>query len=291
MARRRFLQGALATGLLPLPSAKAAASPRIATLDYGLANTLLSLGVTPIAVAAAEGWSDWVVEPPLPSEVVDLGVDREINLELLAALSPDLILTTPYVQSLRSRLEEIAPVLSFSVYNENKRPFRQAQEATLRLAERLGREAEGRALLDRAETLFAALSVRLHVSDPGPLLLVRFMDARHVRVYGGGSLFQDVMDRLGLRNAWEGPATLWGFETVGVEQLAPAAGPETEIFTFEPVPQEVLPTLGNSPLWRRLPAVEAGNFSILPAVLMFGMVPSAMRFADVVSRALLESRA
>ena len=34
-----------------------------------------------------------------------------------------------------------------------------------------------------------------------PLLVVQFIDERHVRVFGRGSLFEAVMQRLGLRNA------------------------------------------------------------------------------------------
>ncbi|MFD1378870.1 hypothetical protein [Fodinicurvata halophila] len=47
-----------------------------------------------------------------------------------------------------------------------------------------------------------------------------------------------------------------------------------------------MPTLDNSPLWTRLPPVEAGRFSVLPPVLMFGMLPSALRFARVLSHHL-----
>ncbi|MFD1378869.1 ABC transporter substrate-binding protein [Fodinicurvata halophila] len=190
-----------------LPRALLAASGRelrVASLDYGLANTLLSLGHTPVGVAAAESWSEWVVEPPLPQQVVDLGTDREINMERLAALEPDLILTTPYVQGLRGRLEELAPVLSFSIYDRDKQPYRKAREATLALGQRLEREEQAQQLIEQTESAFEDLTGDFKEARTGSLLLLRFMDARHVRVYGQGSLFDDVLQRIGIPNAWQG---------------------------------------------------------------------------------------
>ncbi|MGM0913096.1 MAG: hypothetical protein ACQEXC_05115 [Pseudomonadota bacterium] len=40
-------------------------------------------------------------------------------------------------------------------------------------------------------------------------LVVQFMDERHVRVFGEGGLYQAVMDRLGLENAWRGETNAW----------------------------------------------------------------------------------
>lgn len=210
-------------------------------------------------------------------------------MERLAALAPDLILTTPYVQGLRGRLEELAPVLSFSIYDQDKQPYRKAQEATLALGQRLERETQARQLVEQTESAFDDLAKSLGKASSEPLLLLRFMDARHVRVYGDGSLFDAVLQRSDIPNAWQGATNAWGFQTVGIEQLAEAAGPETRILTFDPLPEEVRPTLESSPLWTRLPAVEAGRFSVLPAVLMFGMLPSALRFARVLERHLPEA--
>ncbi|WP_022729826.1 ABC transporter substrate-binding protein [Fodinicurvata sediminis] len=288
-SRRSFLTGLAAGCLLPGHCLAASGDARrVASLDYGLANTLLSLGQPPIAVAAADSWSEWVVEPPLPQGVVDLGTDREINMERLTALAPDLILTTPYVQGLRGRLEEVAPVLTYSIYDQDKQPYRKAREATRDLGRKLECREAAAQLLDSTDSFFARLATQDRNRPSGPLLLLRFMDARHVRVYGKGSLFDDIMTQIGLANAWQGSTNAWGFQTVGIEQLAEAAGPETRIFTFEPLPGEVRPTLEESPLWTRLPAVKAGRFSVLPAVLMFGMLPSALRFARILSAHLGE---
>jgi len=284
LTRRTFLAAcATAAATRGAPAAPAPPAPRIVCLDYGLATTTMALGVTPIGVAAAAAWSTWVVEPPLPEGVVDLGTDREINLELLSALQPDLILVTPYVQSLRSRLEEIAPVLNLTIYARNGDPLVRAYEATRVLGERIGRSARAEAFLRSADAYFAACAKRIARADPGPVLLLNFMDARHARVYGAHSLYQTVLDRIGMRNAWTGPASYWGFDMTGLEQIAPAAQPGTTILVFEPVPADVEPTLAASPLWTRLPPIVAGDYAVLPGALMFGTVPAAMRFARLVT--------
>ncbi|WP_342634035.1 hypothetical protein [Mesorhizobium waimense] len=47
-----------------------------------MAETLLMLGVSPIAIADRDVWETWVVEPSLPPEVADVGTLLEPNLEL-----------------------------------------------------------------------------------------------------------------------------------------------------------------------------------------------------------------
>ena len=44
-------------------------------------------------------------------------------------------------------------------------------------------------------------------------------NARHVRVFGDNSLYQAVIDRLGLENVWTRDTNLWGFTLVGIEEL------------------------------------------------------------------------
>ncbi len=286
--RRAVLSGVLA--FLAMPSAFAGsprAVPRIVSLDYGLATTLLALGVVPAGVAAAADWDIWVVEPQLPSAVVDVGADQEPNLELLAAMRPDLILITPYLEAARGVLERIAPVLSFAIYAEDGEPLRRAEAATRDLARRLGREDPAEAFLAAADDAFSDCARRLARRDIPPVALVNFMDDRHARIYGRHSLYQNVLDRFGVANAWAGATNYWGFQTIGIEELG-RLDPGLRLIAFEPVPPDTVPTLARSPLWTSLPFVRRGQVSTLPGVLMFGMVPSALRFAELLT-AHLES--
>ncbi|MFX5001637.1 hypothetical protein ABTC06_19560, partial [Acinetobacter baumannii] len=82
---------------------------------------------------------------------------------------------------------------------------------TMVLATRLGRETEGRSLLARTESAISAARDRLAACAAAvrPHYLVAFVDARHVRVFGQGGMYQEILDRLGLRNAWAGASTAW----------------------------------------------------------------------------------
>ncbi len=284
-SRRRVLRSLAGLALsLPAVRAYSADSMRIASLDYGLASTLLSLGLKPVAVSERADWGKWVVEPALPAEVRDLGSTFEVNLEMLAMLKPDLILITPYLDGLRQQLDGFGPVLRLSIFAEDSGPILPAAvAATRRLGAVVGRERQAEDFLRRSDAFFAACRERIARLSPPPLAFVNFMDARHARIYGAPGLFDNVLERIGVRNAWPEPSNFWGFQTIALEDLARVRDPEARLVAFEPIPGDVRPTLANSPLWRALPFARPGHFSVLPAALMFGMVNEAMRFAGLVT--------
>ena len=276
---RRAVLGALCGTFLPGGVFAAPSRQRVVSLDYALAETLIALKHPPIGLANVPGWKEWVVEPPLPPETLDVGLDLDPNLELLAALKPDLILTTDYVARSEESLRRIAPVERLTVYAEGRPPLLQSAEVLMRLGQRLGAEAQATAYLEETEAVLEDLRERASRLAVPPLLLVSFMDSRHVRVYGSPGLYQNVLDRIGLRNAWTKTTNLWGFATVGIESLAEL--PQARLVTFDPLPPDVPAMLAESPLWTSLPFVRRGAIRKLPPVLMFGALPSARRFGEL----------
>lgn len=263
------------------PLARAGADqPRIVSLDYGLSSTLLSLGLTPVGIAGVADWKKWVVEPPLPPGVADVGDAIMVNREALTALAPTLILSTPYLDSLTPVLERIAPVLRLSVYDASGGAvLPKAEAATRLLGDHLGRRAEADAFLDRADRHFARCRDVVQAAGAPPVAVISFLDARHCRIYTAPGLFDDTLDRIGLRNAWPRGGQYWGFDTIGIERLTEIDGPDAHLIVLEPLPREALPTLSDSPIWTNLSMVRDGRFAVLPMTLMFGMVYEAMRFA------------
>jgi iron complex transport system substrate-binding protein len=289
MPSRRLVLRSLAGLALGLPAARALSADgmRIASLDYGLASTLLSLGVTPVAVSTLADWDRWVVEPAMPSGVHDLGSTFEVNLEMLAMLKPDLILTTPYLDGLLHQLEGFAPVLRLSVYAPDGGPILPAAiAATRQLGAAIGRDREAGSFLERADAFFEDCHERIARHAAPPLALVSFMDARHARIYGAPGLYHNVLERIGVRNAWSEPSNYWGFQTIALEELVRVSDPDARLIAFEPVPGDVRAKLATSPIWQALPFARPGHFSVLPPALMFGMVNEAMRFADLVAHLL-----
>ncbi|RUU11806.1 iron-siderophore ABC transporter substrate-binding protein [Mesorhizobium sp. USDA-HM6] len=279
-----------ALGLLALlfagirPVAAMSRPPRIVCLDDGLAETLLTLGVRPVAIADRKVWEDWVVEPALPPEVADVGTLLEPNLEFLQQLKPDLILSTPYLDGIKPLLERVAPVMIIGIYRENGQPYRNAVEATRKLAALVGRQAEGEALIAATEASFAKIGLELAPFAARPVYVVSFMDQRNVRVYGRMSLFQDVFERIGIRNAWTAETNYWGFSTVGIDGLATAD--DARLAYLEPLPAGAGGTLTESPVWNAMPFVRNRTIMRLPPVLMFGALPAASRFARVLAESM-----
>lgn len=282
---------AIVLGLSSLLATNARAEPvprKVASLDWALAETMLALGAEPIAVVAAADWPRFVVEPALPNGIVDLGLQQELNFELLSMLRPDLILISPFLGHLTPQIGRIAPFLELSVYEDDGAPLAQREQITRTLADRLGLRPLAEAYLAAANAELDRLAERVSLLSPRPVLLATFVDARHVRVYGGASLFQNVLTRLGIQNAWPRPVGYFGYELVGIERLA--TGEDLQLVAFDPVPPELMPKLSRSPLWTRLPFVKAGRFTTLPPVLMFGGMPSALRFARLLIAELESAR-
>lgn len=260
-------------------------TPRIATIDWTIAETLLALGVTPLAVGDVSSYHAWVGEPRLPAEVVDIGLRAEPNRELLAELKPDRILVSPLAEPLTATLSRIAPVQSIALYEPGSDLWQRLHEATLTVAGLVNKTAEAWELLARLDSDLAQMKATLP-ADISPLLVVQFIDERHVRVFGRDSLFEAVMQRLGLRNAWTGQTNAWGFSVASIEQFL--AFPEARLVVVDPIPVGVNERLQEPGLWQHLPLVKQAPVLHLPAVWSFGGIIAARRFATLLSEALLQ---
>lgn len=259
--------------------------PRIATVDWTLAETLLALGVTPLAVGDAGPYQAWGGEPRLPAGVVDIGLRTQPNRELLAELKPDLILISPLAAPLAPTLSRIAPVSTIALYDAQTDLWQRLHEVTLTLARMVGKTAEGEQLLAGLERDLTRMQAELPADLP-PLLVVQFIDERHVRVFGRHSLFDAVMTRLGLRNGWQEQTNDWGFSVVSIEQFMTL--PTARLVVVDPIPVGVSERLQEPGLWQHLPQVRQAPVLHLPAVWSFGGVLAARRFAGLLSDALLQ---
>jgi len=250
-------------------------------MDWALGETMLALGQTPIGIVAAGDWARFVVEPALPPGVVDLGLQQEINFELLASLKPDLILTSPFLEEAEPTLRKIARTLRVSIFEKSAVPLSQPRAIARILGEQLGCPDAADEFLRTSENLLDSYRSRMAKLNPAPVLLVNFIDPRHVRVYGGAGLYQNVLDRIGVTNAWTGETNYWGYATVGVERLVTTR--DIQLIAFAPIPADVRLTLRESPLWTQLPFVRAGRVTVFPTMFMFGAMPAALRFARLLA--------
>lgn len=281
MTRRAVLLGGPPALLWPAVGRARRTASRIACLDHGLAQTLIALDAPPVGLTQTQWWSTWTVAPPLPSGIANLGANREVNMEVLVQLRPDLIVSTPYLAGSHSRLSRIAPVDSFPIHAVGTSPYPNIVAATRRLGSLTGRDDAAEALIERTERTLADLRRAVAPLRPTPVVMLNFVDTRHVRIYGPNCLFQDTVDRLDLRNGWPGRTNAWGFSTVGIEALSTIG--DAYVFVLDPVPPDVFAVLRDSPLWRNLPFVKAGRVVRFPNILMFGTLPSVLRLGRLLA--------
>ncbi len=277
---------AVMLGWLWLTAAPAMAGSQddLATLDWTLAETLVALGKPPDAVAQVSDYHNWVGEPRLPGKVADIGLRSQPNVELLAHLDPARILISPMFSHLAPRLGRIGAVDTRQIYTPQGDTWNQILILSRELGIEYGRREEAETLIETTETHFETLRRALPEEVP-PLLIVQFMDERHVRVFGENGLFQAVMDRLGLENAWQEGTNSWGFSLVGLEELLEL---EARLVVVAPYPVGVEEKLADSALWRHHPSVHDGSLITLPPVWSFGALPSAQRFAELLVAKLVE---
>ena len=256
--------------------ANAQPTPRVAAIDWGQAQTLIAIGAPPVAMAQIASYGDWVGGPAVPDSVRELGLRVQPNMELLSQLDLDAITITPMYANSRTRLAQVASVESIDVYYHEGSAWDNTVESTRKLARLVHREAAAEQLIETTRADIEASARRLP-ADPEPLLVIQFIDARHVRVFGDNSLIGNVMTRMGVANAWQEQTNFWGFALVPIERLA--AIENARMAVLDPMPVGVAEEIASSVLWQSLPAVRDRPILDLPAVWSFGGLPSATRFA------------
>lgn len=276
------LQSLIVLLMLSSPQVAVAASRNIVTLDWTIAETLVAIDAVPQAVGQVSEYRAWVGEPTLPNHVADLGLRTQPNLELLAKLDPERILISPMFANLIPTLSRIAPVDTFELYAPGHDTWEQACKLTRELGRLTGHDEAAEALIEDTEAYLSEQRKSLPETRL-PLLVVQFMDERHVRVFGKSSLYQAVIEQLGLENAWQRDTNYWGFTLARLEELI---GIEAHLMVVEPYPMGVKRQLAASGLWKQLYGVKHDRVSTLSPVWSFGALPSARRFAAELVEAL-----
>ncbi|MBB3659172.1 iron complex transport system substrate-binding protein [Rhizobium sp. BK650] len=265
----------------------ASAPTRIAAIDWAMLETLVALGVMPVAATELVQFRKDAVEPVLDPSVADLGLRGSPNLELLRLLRPDLILISPFYLRFEASFRAIAPILSLPFYNRGEPPYQKAVDAVSALARELGLEERGRAVVTEQAALLEQTRLSLERFASRPTYLVNIGDARHVRVFGADSMFGDILGRLGLPNAWADRSRYTFAAPVPIENLA--AEPEARIVIISDIPVEARNGLKNSIIWQSLPPVRAGRVLMLGNINPYGGISAAARFARLFKAAMLSS--
>ncbi|MDP5255003.1 MULTISPECIES: ABC transporter substrate-binding protein [unclassified Vibrio] len=254
------------------------------SLDWAQTQTLLALGIVPAAAAKVDDYKQWVGYPAIPEQTVDIGLRSQPNIERLIELDLDTIYLSSRFLSLRTQLERIAKVRVLTARQEGKVNWQTVRNFTLAMAQDLGLTAKAQQLIVNSEQRLSRLANRLS-NNRSAVLLVQFMDRKHVRVYGENSAYQIALNKLAVKNAWQKESNYWGYTLVGIEQLQGIHG---QIIVIDPLPIGVSAQLERDPYWQYIIRTTGHSMLSLPATWSVGSIPSVMRFAEQLTRALTQ---
>ena len=274
---------ALAVYLAVLPAAHAA--PRVATADWSTAETLTAMKLPPRAVGDKRAYGNWVNYPVLPVQTLDSGLRFQPNLERLRQLKPDMFVQSSWFTHLKPQFAAIAPVHEIDFATAEGTQYARTVAATRALGRLVNASPAAEQLIADTERQLAQHRQTLAPYRTRPLAIVQFVDTRHLRIYGRTSMYQAVLDKLNLRNAWQGESNNWGFANITPAKLAELP-PDTLLVVVKPHPANVHSGLEKSALWQRLPFAQPANRRVLPPSWSYGALPSMQHFARQLARAL-----
>lgn len=256
----------------------AAAAPRVATSDWSAAETLAAMGHPPVSMGDKRAYRDWVNYPVMPAHTLDAGLRFQPNLEHLHRVQPDFFVQSSWFAFLTPQFEKVAPVHQVEFAGAEGIRYADSVAATRQLGVLIGERSAAERLIRDTDTVLANAARELAAYRKRPLAVVQFVDARHLRIYGNTSLFQAVLDKLHLQNAWTGTSNQWGFANITLTDLAKLP-PDTLLIIVQPHPRNVRPALDKSALWQRLPFSRTANRRVLPPSWSYGALPSMQQFA------------
>ncbi len=263
---------------------------RLAAPDRGAAQTLLSLGLVPVVSVSREFFDAMGTKPTMPEGVVDCGDPSEPNLEVIARMNVDLIVTSTISADIREVLSRVAPVRALDIYTGLPDAVSRAKRGAHSLATELGATVACNAYLKDFDSTIVALRSKLAPWPRRPVYLVGLApDGRNMTVYGRNSLMWDVMDALGIENAWRGPTNVYGFTNAGVERLADRPDAMIVSIDYGDLTATAMQTLARSVFWANLPAVNAERIFTIPRFEVFGTLPAAAQFAPLFADTLLST--
>ncbi|MNW26280.1 Fe(3+)-citrate-binding protein YfmC precursor [compost metagenome] len=201
---------------------------RVVVLEWTFAENLIALGVQPVGNADNAGYNQWVTsEAALDSSVTDIGTRAEPNLEAIAALKPDLIITnSDNIPALYDQLKAIAPTIEYDPYKGNGYDYDRMVELFNNIAAAVGKEEQAKQVLADLDAHYAEAKQKLEAAGKADLHYVltqafTSQNAASLRMFTDNSVVVGTLSRIGMINDWTSDSIeKYGFSTVGIEALS-----------------------------------------------------------------------
>lgn len=263
---------------------------RIAVLEWQQIEDALTLCVTPVAVADAEGYSTWDTAEELPEGVLDVGTRQEPNLDALFATDPDLVIVEAASadDEVIGQLEAYGVPVLATVGADAADPIAKMLATFDLIAQATGREERAAAVKEEFDAYLADAKGTLAEADLPTTDFVFFdgwIDGGNVslRPFGQGSLVGELGEELGLTNVWTGEVdAAYGLGATDIEGML-AIGDATLLHTgtVAEASDDVFTALEANSVWQSIPAVAEDRVYAFPVgIWTFGGPRSAQQIID-----------
>jgi iron complex transport system substrate-binding protein len=254
--RRSLLLLALLLTALALP-ASAQAAPRIVALTPFGANTLAKLGVRPVAVGQTLGGRDRLSPKLKGATVLPLSHPNGPNLEQLASLEPDIVLSSPTW----AKGNESMGDLGIKVIIREPRLLQESYSQTLAIGHLVGKAKAAKALVKNLKKRVALARKEI---EQRPRVMVILGVGRTPFVFLSNSWGGDIIAKSGGELLTGGVESGSGFERIS-DEVVVAENPDV-IIAVPHAEEDDIPSLSEylrtNPAWAGTNAVENGRIYI-----------------------------
>lgn len=248
--RRSLLLALLVLGVLALP-ASAQAAPRIVALTPFGANTLAKLGVKPVAVGQTLGGRERISPKLKGVPVLTLSHPNGPNLEQLASLEPDIVLSSPTW----AKGNESMGDLGIKVMIREPRKLNESYSQMLSIGKLVGRLKAAKALVKSIKKRVAQARQDIE-SRPRVMLILGV--GRTPFVFLPNSWGGDLVTKAGGELLTGGVESSSGFERIS-DEVVVAENPDV-IIAVPHAEEDDIPSLAeylrSNPAWAGTSAVE-----------------------------------
>ncbi|MFD1384905.1 ABC transporter substrate-binding protein [Rhodanobacter aciditrophus] len=260
---------------------------RVVSLNWDLTEQVIELGIIPVGATEIQSYNEWVMQPPIPDQVPDVGTRAEPNLERIAALTPDVILATATQADIIPALEKIAPVVYLENYTADVNAGEVAIQQFVLLGKLFGQSELANQKIAELDNEFTRLKAQLTEafgSDLPNVLPVRLSDESSVFLFTENSTSDYVLKRLGLTNPIPLPAAQWGVTQKRIDVLKDV----TNGYVLNILPFPYWDKLNRSYLWKAMPFVREQRINSADPVWSYGGAMSLKYLAEGYTQSLLE---
>ncbi|WP_438498105.1 ABC transporter substrate-binding protein [Paenibacillus sp. IHBB 3054] len=267
---------------------------RVVVLGWTFTEDVVALGVQPVGNAENDNYKLNVTsEAALDNGVTDVGTRSEPNLEAIAALKPDLIISDGGRNAaIYDQLNAIAPTIEYDPNSGHGYDLDKMLEIFYNIAVALGKEDKARQVEEELHQHYAEAKEKLAAAGKADFHYVlaqafTYQNAASLRIFTDNSVVIGTLAKIGLINDWKpNKHQQYGFSTVGIESL-PYVQNSNFIYTVQPDDDVFGTAMKNNLFWNGLKFIkEKRTYALGNTIWTFGGPISSNALVDQVVGAI-----